>query len=389
MKINIYPIKSDLRHDQLINSDSMKLINEIQSNLKCDINFSELDNFYDSDLSLILVQTGGSEGKFLQIIDKLVPPIYLLTYGSNNSLAASLEILSYLKKHNLSGEVLHGDPNYISSRIKRLSMNKKYFGIIGKPSDWLISSDVDYGKVESIFNIKLIDISIDELVDYYNKENDVISTNYEFNQNEISKALRLNNAIEQIITKYNLSGLTIRCFDLLTKLETTSCLSLALLNKKGIISACEGDIPSLITMSVIKDVTNEVSFQCNPSYIDIKSNTIILAHCTLPLSMCTSYKLDTHFESGIGIGIKGELKICRITLIKISSDLKHYFISEGEIIENLNRHDLCRSQIKIHLDKSVSYFLTAPLGNHHLICYGEHGKELERYLSSIGLESII
>ena len=35
-------------------------------------------------------------------------------------------------------------------------------GVIGKPSDWLIASDVDYKKVNELFDIELVDIDIKE-----------------------------------------------------------------------------------------------------------------------------------------------------------------------------------------------------------------------------------
>ena len=38
-------------------------------------------------------------------------------------------------------------------------------GVIGKPSDWLIASDVDYKKVNELFDIELVDIDIKELID--------------------------------------------------------------------------------------------------------------------------------------------------------------------------------------------------------------------------------
>ena len=38
-------------------------------------------------------------------------------------------------------------------------------GVIGKPSDWLIASNVDYKNVKNKFNIELINIDINELID--------------------------------------------------------------------------------------------------------------------------------------------------------------------------------------------------------------------------------
>ena len=121
------------------------------------------------------MQSGGSENLFIKNFAQFKEPYYLLPYGVNNSLAASLEILAFLKNHNLKGEVLHGDTNYIRSRIKALASEEPVkkgsanLGLIGRSSDWLISSDVDSKTALEKFDVNLVYIPIQELVDEYNK----------------------------------------------------------------------------------------------------------------------------------------------------------------------------------------------------------------------------
>ena len=263
-------------------------------------------------------------------------------------------------------------------------------GVIGKPSDWLISSNVNYSKAKEIFNINLIDIDINEVKDLYNKVdvdlNLLDKFKNLFNESELVKALKIYEALKLIIKKYKLKGLTIRCFDLLEPIKSTACLALGLLNDVGIIGTCEGDVPALISMFLIKNLTDSESFQANPSKIMVENNEIILAHCTIPLKMCTSFRLDTHFESRIGVAIKGELLPQKIGILRIASTLDKYVILTGEIVKNLNQTNLCRTQILVKLDNdsNVKYFLTKPLGNHHIIFYSNSEKlgKLNTYLSS-------
>jgi L-fucose isomerase-like protein len=101
--------------------------------------------------------------------------------------------------------------------------------------------------------------------------------------------------------------------------------------------------------------------------------------------MVERYELDTHFESGIGTGIRGYMKEGPVTIFKVAGNLSRYFIAEGELIRNEAKPDLCRTQQVIQLsDKSLttSYFLTNPIGNHHIIMPG-HCKELLEYLLKI------
>ena len=387
MKINIYPISSSLHDQNYIEETTQDLINKIAKELNHQICLTSIDKLYDGDLSLILVQSGGSENVFLKHYHEFKPPFYLLTFATNNSLAASLEILSYIKNHHEEGEILHGSIDYLSKRISELlSLKETNFGIIGKPSDWLIASNVDYEMVKKIYHINLKDISLSEVVSNYNlvdgKDLPHCFLN-KFNFDELTKSERVYLSLKQIAFKHNLSGLSIRCFDLLTSLKTTSCLALAKLNQEGIMSSCEGDIPTLISMEVVKRVTSSSSFQANPCQIDNENKRMVFAHCTLPLDMVTSFKLDTHYESKIGVAIKGELEENKeITIFKISNNLKDYFVSRGRIIRNLNEKNLCRTQIEIEID-NPEYFLKHPFGNHHLIIYGNHVEALRNYMERI------
>lgn len=382
MRINIFPIVSSLHEETRINEQTEILLNELIKTSNHEFNIVGIDELYDADLSLILIQSGGSEGLFLSNFDKLKEPYYLLTYGHNNSLAASLEILSYVKDNNLKGEVLHGNTEYLNNRINALLSKPTRLGVIGKPSDWLIASQVDYEKAKELHNIELVDIDIEEVVELYKTEENY-NISYDFDEKEIIKSTKLHSALSKIVKKYKLDGLTVRCFSLLDRINTTACLGLALLNDKNITSTCEGDIPAMISMHILSKVTGCPGFQANPSRIDVVGKKMVLAHCTLPLSMTESYTLDTHFESGIGVAVKGKMKEETITIFKLSKDLKNYFVTTGKIIRNLNESNLCRTQIEISVDENIEYFLSRPYGNHHIIVYGDYRQEIIEYMSKI------
>ena len=85
LKINIYPIVSSLHEQTRINEETQKLIKELIEDSTYQFNIVDIDELYKADLSLILIQSGGSEGMFLEQLPKLKEPFYLLTYGNNKS----------------------------------------------------------------------------------------------------------------------------------------------------------------------------------------------------------------------------------------------------------------------------------------------------------------
>lgn len=366
------------------------------------------DDFQDygkAPLSLIYVRTGGTEGVFKSLLPQIqrqaTHPIYLLTSGKSNSLAASMEILSFLRQQGIRGEIIHGSSHFVSQRIALLTQVSKakqklsgnLLGIIGSPSDWLISSHANKCAIEQKIGIKLVDIAIKEVLDVFNiiQLDDCklqISPSSITNAtvtSSLPNAIRIYHALQHIVRQHGLSGFTIRCFDLLTAIHNTGCLALAQLNSEGIIAGCEGDIPAALTMLIAQSLIGVTGFQANPSEIDPENGTITLAHCTIPLNMVSQYELDTHYESGIGVGIRGFMPTGPVTLFKASGDLSRHFVAEGQLLRNESKPDLCRTQQIIQLNDAsqTNYFLTNPIGNHHIVLPGHNGQLLQQFMNTL------
>lgn len=397
MRVKIATFKSALRHSIDFNEEQKKFIQGIEEELKESMELSSLED-YDCDLKLIFVQTGGAEGYFLKALPQLHEPFYLLTNGSNNSLAASLEILTFLRNKGLQGEILHGNSAYIAKRIQTLAyleqaknkLSTMRLGVLGRPSNWLISSVPNTLVVKELFGIELVDVALEELESLARKPHfSHKKIEAPFDHEEVRKALDIYEATKALISKYQLSGLTLRCFDLLTSLKMTGCLALAYLNSDHVVSSCEGDVMALISMCVVEALCGKLCFQANPSRMDLEKNELVLAHCTLPLDMTEQYELDTHFESGIGVAVKGKMATGTITIFRISADLKHYYLTSGEIISGLDDAHLCRTQIVVRLNTDLKVLLNHPCGNHHIVCYGDEVELIEAFLSQYGLIKIV
>lgn len=405
--ISIYILTSELHDTQAISAATQEFLNslDIQYNFK-DADFSD---YGTAPLSLIYVRTGGTEGIFRRLLPELMNRqqsttnsqrhrFLLLTSGKSNSLAASLEILSFLRQQGLQGEVIHGDAQHISHRVRLLEqvslalqqLEGSRIGVIGEPSDWLISSIADYQVVKERMGINIIDIPMQELLDEINSESlhgeDTIAMeqkNTKVYEPYLPGAEEIYRALKEVTTRYHLQGLTIRCFDLLTAVRNTGCIALARLNSEGIAAGCEGDIPTLLAMMLCRAVTGLSGFQANPAHINPVNGELLFAHCTIPFNMVERYELDTHFESGIGVGIRGFMKPGPVTIVKVSGNLSRHFLAEGQLLRCEGKPDLCRTQQVIQLDnpEQAHYFLTDPIGNHHVIIPGHIREILEELLS--------
>lgn len=395
MSIAIYTLTSELHDEQAVDVVTKEFLGAL--GIDYEMKGSDYADYGSHPLSLIYVRTGGTEGIFKSLLPKLQQlsdaPFYLLTSGKSNSLAASMEILSFLRQIGIRGEIIHGSNAYIRQRIEvlqkvgeaRTQLKGCRLGVIGKPSDWLISSEANREEIHKKLGIELLDVPMDELIATIEttplKDMTITSEVAKIND-ALPGAERIYASLKEIVNNYNLQGFTLRCFDLLTSVKNTGCLALAKLNAEGIVSGCEGDVPAMISMMVAKSLTGVSGFQANPASIDVETGKILFAHCTIPLNMVERYEFDTHFESGIGVGIRGYMKEGEVTVFKLSGDLKRSFIAEGVLLYSQAKPDLCRTQQVIQLnDKALAlYFLNEPIGNHHIILPGRWGSVLKEML---------
>jgi len=397
-KVAIYTLTSELHDEQAVAVVTKEFLDSISVNHQ--FRGSDYSDYGTHALDLIYVRTGGTEGIFKRLLPELLSkshrPFYLLTSGKSNSLAASMEILSFLLQNGLMGEIIHGSADYIARRVRlltrvgeaKLKLAGSRLGIIGTPSDWLISSGVGRTVVKDMLGIDLIDIPMADLlrvisVTPLRDVSDAAPT--EALRKSLPGAQQIYEALSALVVQYKLQGFTLRCFDLLTAVKNTGCMALAKLNAEGVIAGCEGDIPAMLSMMIGQSVTGVSGFQANPATINPDTGEMLFAHCTIPLNMVERYEYDTHFESGIGVGIRGYMKEGPVTLFKVSGDLSRHFVAEGELVRNQAEPDLCRTQQVIQLSDPhvASYFLTSPIGNHHIILPGHHRDVLEAMFQMI------
>lgn len=380
--IAIYTLTSELHDEESVRRSTEEFLGTL--NVSYELKDADYGDYGQHVLDLIYVRTGGTEGIFQRLLPDLQTrssgPFYLLTSGKSNSLAASMEILSFLRQRGLRGEIIHGDSDYVHNRIvalaqvsqARAALRGCRLGIIGQPSDWLISSSFDREQVKARLGVELLDIPMRELLDVLQVVPDGLP-----GAEEIERGLRV------LVERHHLQGFTIRCFDLLSAVRNTGCLALARLNSEGLVAGCEGDVPAMLSMMIARALTGVSGFQANPARISTQRGEMLFAHCTIPLSMVERYELDTHFESGIGVAIRGYMAEGPVTVFKVSGDLSRHFIEEGQLVRNQAEGDLCRTQQIIRLDDAsrMSYFLTEPIGNHHIILPGRHRELLLELVS--------
>ncbi len=265
-------------------------------------------------------------------------------------------------------------------------------GLIGEASPWLIASGIDKEALSERCGVSFKEISIGTLADKYLGyrelwKNHTLSAGARAELDEVlcrfscslegdrtaedlSDAAIMYLALASICKEEHLDAVTVKCFDLLSSCKTTACLALALLNDNGIIAGCEGDIPSICTMLAVYKALGRPSFMANPASIDSDNLSIDFAHCTIPTVMVESCTLPSHFESGIGIGINGEVPLGNYTLCKLSGKtLERSLICNGRLVKGEYLSNRCRTQVRFIFESKAEFdaFCKARVGNHIIL----------------------
>ena len=388
----IYTITSGLHDEAAVSRLSDAFLKGIFPEGGFECKGSDFSDFGTHTLDLIYVRTGGAEGIFKALLPEMlargIERYYLLTSGKSNSLAASLEILSYLRQQGLKGEVLHGSDAYVAERIHllekvqeaRARLREMRIGVIGQPSDWLIASQADPIALLDKLGVRMEEVPMEELLVEIGKAQGEPAPAEQEMARKVREAypgaVKIYNALKVLVERHRLDAFTLRCFDLLSTVGNTGCLALACFNSEGVPASCEGDVPALVSMMIAHALTGVTGFQANPARIDTETGEMLFAHCTIPFNMVEDWQFDTHFESGIGVGIHGLFPEGPVTVFKVSGDLKRHFVAEGELLGNQYEQNLCRTQVVLRLTPdNARYFLTDPIGNHHIIVPG-HCKAL-------------
>jgi L-fucose isomerase-like protein len=353
-----------------------------------------------------LVVTGGTEEAILKLRaerSRTAPdePVFLLAHPTNNSLPASLEVLARLQHDGERGAIfyLRGPDDetgfrQIEAAVHNLGVSRALkrarIGLVGAPSNWLVASRPDPAVVQERWGPQVVSIGMDEVTQAFRAvPSEMIApileplvanatSVREPARAELEDIARLYAALKQVVERYRLDALTVRCFDLVLDLQSTGCFGLAQLTDEGIIAGCEGDLVSTVGMLWAYKLFGQIPWMANPAQLDEVNNTLWLVHCTVPLRLVQEYCLRSHFESGLGVGIQGTLPNGPVTLLRIGGVMmEKLWLAEGAVLQAGGSEALCRTQAQVQLTRGeVRDLLCTPLGNHLVLVPGHHADRL-------------
>lgn len=386
-KLLVLPLVSGLRGHLSPLLDSA--IAAFRERAKVEIVSADAEAVAAEPAHVLLVLSGGTEGEALAFAERARGPILLLSHSGHNSLPAALEIAARLRQDGRPVRLVHlgadsrALPAVAQANALARALRGKRVGLVGDPSPWLVASSPDPSVLLEKLGIHVVELPLDAVLARLPEEGaDLpVGDGVGIGEEERRMAARVHAALGRLVREEALAALTIACFGLLPH-RMTACWAVCRLSDEGVPGGCEGDLPALLALVVAQELTGGPGFLANPADVDLKRETVTLAHCTVPLGLTRSHRLRMHFESGLGLAVAGEVKPGPYTLVRFGGRcLEHGFFVEGMVLaEDVGRDDLCRTQVLFKMPKgAIERLLGEPLGNHHVLIPGHHRAVLTEF----------
>ena len=176
MKIII--LRSSFQTDDFVRTEYAELIQRLENECHAEISIVGDENAETPTAQILpdafMIATGGVENLFKRIwssmdVEMMCAPsrpktVTMIADGRNNSLAAALEILTYLGNNGMEGRLVHGTNDEIVQTLRATSLRGR-IGLFGQPSDWLIASSVDRDFLLQRYGIETVDIDLQRLIE--------------------------------------------------------------------------------------------------------------------------------------------------------------------------------------------------------------------------------
>ena len=279
----------------------------------------------------------------------------------------------------------------IASRAKKL-LRRSRIGLVGYMSMSMYSSTFDHLLMRTKIGPEIVHIDTYTLLENGKrispeklqeaKQIILNTTNKgDYSQSLLEKTSCLYASIRKVLEDYQLDGINIKCQYELSKLYgCIPCVPLSILTDEGYICACEGDIPTQITMFILKLLSNEI-----PTYgdlLDFQENNVYLSSCgfapfSLSNSKCDKKINMSCFEGFNGLVSSTVLKPGKVTIARLSEKIGNYELiySIGEALESQLRQNIMPA-VSINFDQNITSSLYRLASQHFALIYGNIEKRI-------------
>ncbi|WRS27160.1 fucose isomerase [Oscillospiraceae bacterium MB08-C2-2] len=214
---------------------------------------------------------------------------------------------------------------------------------------------------------------------------------------QVRKVAGLCVSIEKFMDKNKLDCVAVRCWpEFAATYGVSPCASMSVVQSRGRILSCEGDIEGALSMLVTKALGVETPYLADLSQVDLEENFALMWHCGVaPANLWdgkSDRSLDTYFAGGKGVTagfvmMDGHINMMRIDTARGKTRM---FMCAGDTIPM--EKQLTGTYVKVRFEQSMDELLESVISNgfaHHVaFVYGEYRSILKRFAQMMNFEVI-
>ena len=292
------------------------------------------------------------------------------------------------------------DENWIKAIKGLVAIKTTTIGIVGYRAQGFYNVGIDELNLYKNTGLLINHYEISDLFkmqaseEVIQKEKEYILSSFDvsqLNDKQVDLVARLVASTLLFLKEKNVDALAIRCWpEFASTYGISPCAMMSILQGRGILLACEGDVEALISMICVKALGEATPFMADLSQVNFKEDYALLWHCGVaPCSLwdkkCVR-SLDTYFAGGKGVTAgfvlkEGDFSIFRIDTARGKTRL---FYEEGTALpmEKL----LTGTFAKVKFTHSVKDVLDEVVNNgiaHHVIMGYIRYKEVVKILAKL------
>ncbi|MGX8700359.1 L-fucose/L-arabinose isomerase family protein [Caproiciproducens sp.] len=203
----------------------------------------------------------------------------------------------------------------------------------------------------------------------------------ELTDRQIENVARLCVSAAKFMGKYQLTAAAIRCWpEYAANYGVSPCATMSILQSRGMILGCEGDIEGTLSMLAARAMGAETPFLADLSQVDLKEDFALMWHCGVaPLNLWDGKcerTLDTYFAGGKGVTAGFVMKSGHVNVMRIDTarGKTRMFVAAGEAVDM--KKQLCGTYAKVKFEQHITEVLDkvvyTGLAHHVTMVYGEY-----------------
>ena len=292
------------------------------------------------------------------------------------------------------------DEDFITAIKMKVAIEGSKVGLIGYRADGFFNVGVDelhlYKELGTLVtHYELSDLFGGEASEEeIKKEREEVLSLFDaskLNDYQIDQVAKLVVLASKFCAREVLDVIAIRCWPEFAKNYGVSpCAMMSILQSRGLLFACEGDVEAAISMIAVKAAGEATPFMADLSQVNYKENYALLWHdgvapCNLWDGVCKR-SLETYFAGGKGVTADFVLKSGKMSILRIDTarGKTRLFYEEGEAI-NMKK-ELSGTYAKVifnhHIKEVIDTVVYTGVAHHVIMGYQQYDRAM-RYLARI------